>query len=443
MEELKGKTACTSLVLSIVLFLVLAHPCGLRGADIPSFEDVIRGKADLPTIEDLTNGKVKVGDLINKDNVDTVKEYLSPAIYSGVKQGMVLTMSSSPSYEQMVPKYFIDITERNKGKAVMDENGTVYYEKQGVLWPGGIPYPEPKTGLEVMANTKFGLIWDEFRNYPIKMILVDSTGKSYKSVGQEHRYIKFTGRTKVPPIGAVPGYEDLHFKRLVVMHSPLEIKGLGQYSVRYYDDTKYYDTGFAYLPAFKRTIRVSATTWQDNVAGSDLTHQDGMGMQDPYSGWTFKLLESKYILLIETKSPFEIVNEKGKINEKLQFDVGRKFPRFGWSIWPVYVVEALPKHKNIYAKKTLYVNAWPYFSAVGPCGLADMYDQQMKLWKFYKHINGRIHHVDGDPFTLIYGFLCYDLQVGHMTQYWFHERVNDFNYKPDDVSLKTLLEAGR
>ena len=46
------------------------------------------GKAydKVPTIEDLTKGKVKIGDLIDKNNVDLVKEYLTVGIYESVKK---------------------------------------------------------------------------------------------------------------------------------------------------------------------------------------------------------------------------------------------------------------------------------------------------------------------------------------------------------------------
>ena len=59
---------------------------------------------------------------------------------------------------------------------------------------------------------------------------------------------------------------------------------MGQYAVRYYDSVKTYDAGFTYLPAFKRTIRTSATTWQDNIGGSDTIYGDGEGFHGAISG---------------------------------------------------------------------------------------------------------------------------------------------------------------
>ncbi|MDY6971461.1 MAG: DUF1329 domain-containing protein [Thermodesulfobacteriota bacterium] len=425
------------------LFFVFSHPAAMAGTELPSVEDVVGGKAPLPTIEDLTSGKVKKGDLIDKSNVELVKGYLSVGSYECVKRGLVFRIGTQLPPEQIVPKYFIEATKRNRGKAIMDENGTVYYNKAGALWPGGLPFPIPKTGLEVAANVKFGTVWDDLRNYPVSIMFIDSKGRNYKRVDQNMLFTYCNTRTQVPPLGSIPGYEKIMFKRLIVITFPLELKGVGQYTVRYYDDAKNYDTGFAYLPAFKRTIRVSATTWQDNIAGSDPTYQDGQGISDPYSNWDFRLIEPRYILMPEPKSPVPLLDEKGEINGNVQFNVGRKFPRIGWTVWPMYMVEAVPRAKNIYGKKVAYVNAWPYWPSILQFGLIDMYDRQMKLWKTYISHRGNHYVHNGEPYTTSYMNLVYDLQADHMSQFWMLTDLNRHGYKPQDITMKTLLKAGR
>ena len=442
MQGVKMKKCC-GLIMVLVALCLFPYSAMLRAAEIPSVEDVMKGKAKLPTIEDLTDGKVKIGDLINKNNVDLVKEYVSHAVYETVKQGMVLRMGTQLPPDRIVPEYFREITKRNMGKAIIDENGTVYYEKMGTLWPGGLPFPEPKTGLEVASNVKFGCVWDDLRNYHTTMKFIGSKGSNYKTVHSDMRYVLCTSRKRLPPFGTIPGYEDVMYKRITVIASPLEVKGLGQYSVRYYDDVKREDTGFAYLPAFKRTIRVSSSIWQDNVAGSDCTYGDGQGIQEPYSYWTFKLIGTKYILSTEPSSPFPILDEKGETNKRLQFDVGKKFPRLGWSIWPVHVIEAIPRVKHIYGKKVVYTFAWPYWSSISQFALVDIYDRQMKLWKLYTGLKGDHQYVNGDYYAADVGVLVHDLQTGHTTQYWMISQININKYKPTDLTLKTLLEVGR
>jgi len=428
------------------LSLVLLSPGSLIGANIPSIEDVTAGKASLPTIEDLTGGKVKNTDLIDKNNVELVKEYLTAAMYENVKRGMVLKMGTQLPPDQLNPKVFKEATERNRGKAIMDKNGVVYYEKIGTLWPGGVPFPWTKNGLEAMGNYTYGKVWDSYHTTPIDAWYVNSNGEVYKSIGQEHRYVKCSARTMLPPLGTIPGYENLLTKRISVATSPREITGLGQFSVRYYDFAKTYDTGFAYLPAFKRTIRVSATTWQDNIAGTDIIYGDGDGFQEPYQDWDMKLLGKKYLLVSEPKAAIPLLDETtGRINKNLPFDVGKKYPRLGWVIRPVNVVEAIPRFKHVYGKRVVYLPIWPYIYSGAGIAATDVYDRQMKLWKGVLLIFGRQVFLNGDPQMPQTPWVCFwvgDLQTNHTSQYWARNELNT-PFGPEDLNLGTLLKMGR
>jgi hypothetical protein len=426
------------LVLLISLLFLLPCANSVTGAEIPTAWDVASRKAELPTIEDLTAGKVKKGDVIDKTNVDLVKQYLSAGVLEAVNQGMKMIMGSQMPPDSGIPETSIEATERNKGKAVMDENGTVYYEKIGTPWLGGIPFPEPKSGLEVMANKKFGAGVDDYFIFS-SIIFVNQQGKSYKKVMAELQYLFCSTRTELPPFGTYPGYEDIMYKRTSILVSPLEVKGFGQYSVRYYDDSKNYDTGFAYFPAYKRTLRISATTWQDNVAGSDLTYGDGNGFQEPYSVWSFNLLGTQYILMAEPKAPFPLADDNG-ICKGVILDVGEKYPRIGWAITPIHVVEAIPKVSHIYGKRILYIVSAPYFNPDIQVVIADNYDRQMKLWKVYLSFNGDYN--EREHYYMQYGCLMNDLQTGHMTQYWSKMHLNK-GLKPGDISLKELTAKGR
>ena len=152
------------MLLLISLLFVLPYPGTLKGAEIPSAEDVAAGKAALPTIGDLTGGKVKKGDIIDRSNVNLVKEWMTPGTLEAVNQGLVLIMGTNSKPYTSMPKAFYEITEKNRGKAVMDTTGAVYYEKIGTPWPGGIPYPEPKTGVEAMNHLRYGMAIDDYFN---------------------------------------------------------------------------------------------------------------------------------------------------------------------------------------------------------------------------------------------------------------------------------------
>ena len=113
---------------------------------------------------------------------------------------------------------------------------------------------------------------------------------------------------------------------------------------------------------------------------------------EPYPDWNFKLMGRKFLLVSEPKSQFPMVDEKGILSKTYKFDVGIKFPRLGWVILPVDVVEGIPKIKHVYGKKIMYFPIWPWRIVMPLVDVAvDIYDRQMKLWKNFVFIFGVTH----------------------------------------------------
>ena len=230
------------------------------------------------------------------------------------------------------------------------------------------------------------------------------------------------------------------FRRTSMLTHPIEIKGQGQFSVRYYDDAKKYDTGFTYFPAYKRTLRISSTTWQDNIAGSDLIYGDSQGFNEPFVDWEFKLIGTKFFLVPEHKAPFPYLDDKGNINPDVKFDVGFRWPRLGWAVFPMHVVEATPKIRHVYGKKVIFASAALYTNATDLAEMVDIYDRQGKLWKLYCPHNG--DWLKDKGFVVPYGVFMADLQSQHTTSYWFKIQPNQ-NLAPGSASFKYLLSHGR
>ena len=255
-----------------------------------------------------------------------------------------------------------------------------------------------------------------------------------------------TGRLRIPPLGTVPGLKNVHNKFINVFIYPLELKGLGQFTIKYKDDAVNYDAGFAYLPAFKRTIRVSATTYQDNVGGSDFTYGDPEGLREPYGTWNFKLIAKKLMLIAEPVAERQPVLKDLFVDPQVEFKEGEKYPLLGWTINPVYIVEATPKDKgHVYSKKIIYVED-PYFSSALTEEMAtvDIYDRTGTLWKcFYNWRGGIFHHKDGNVYTTTNGYTIHDLQTGHTTHFPNLCLGLNTGMQEDFLSLKRLLILGR
>jgi len=441
MNILKTTKSFGFTIFLIPLLFVFPYPEVLKGAEVPSAKDVVYNGAKLPTIADLTGGKVKEGDLIDKNNMDLVEEYLSEGNKEALRQGLVMRMADHKleAYGG-VPYVYKEATDRNRGKAVFDEDGTVtvWYEKQGVPWPGGYPFPTPETAKEVMANHKYGNVMDDFA-LAGWMLFINKEGKHYKSLRMEAYYVWVSTRSTEPHTW--PGYECQIYRKISFVTTPRSLKGFGSYGIRYYNDDKKYDTGHLYIPSLKRMLRVSPTTWQEYVAGTDFTYGDATGFQEPLSTWDFKFIGTKYFLHHEFKSDFPLVDEKTlRFSPKVEFDAGQRWPRLGYSIIPFHVIEAKPKIKHMYSKKLIYVYTEPYCKPDSMIPLFDAYDQQGNIWKWYTQING--DYIEEGHYAIPTGVIMTDLQSRHTTLYSMKEKIN-VDFKPSKIGVKFLLSAGK
>lgn len=398
-----------------------------------------QGAEKIPTVEELTGGKLKVGDLVTKENVDLVKEFLPPSDVEKVKRGMVIILAPTTPVEETFPKYFLEATEKHQGMAVLGNN-KVIYTKDGKKWPGGVPFPDPKTADEVIANYRFtgmGYGVDDFRHWVV-LELVDKKGVNYKSFRSLYCRIWGSFRMDVPPLGQYTGHEEEEYRHYIWYLAPEDAKGLGILNIRYYDNQARPDEGYIYVPALRRARRISATNWQDNQAGTDMTWGDPEGFFEPLNFYDYKLLGKRMMVFPGYTNPVPEKRPDGTYDLVIKFDVGRKFRRWKYEVRPVYVVEATPKMSHIYAKQILYIDGLTFRDPV-----VEKFDRQMKLWKSWG--SGYSNFKQKDGFWYVANFFSgyYDFQADHTT----HINVEGFqaNYgaRMEEYTLKKLLEMSK
>ena len=109
---------------------------------------------ELRSLEAYTKGKVKEGDYITADNVEHVKDLLAPIVYLEVAQmgRRIKVVPQTTDIQKLYPYDFLEATLRNSGKAVLDEVGNVVVKDSGAPWIGGMPFPDPGSGLEAFSN---------------------------------------------------------------------------------------------------------------------------------------------------------------------------------------------------------------------------------------------------------------------------------------------------
>lgn len=397
------------------------------------------------TIEELTNGKIKVGDLITKENVDIVKDHLAVGIYECVQQGMIMEMDKNVAPWESVPKWYRELTRKNHemyGDPVVDENAVIH-TKDGDPWPGGTPFPEPKTTLEILANLKYDRAMDDFCDEGDQQLFVNKEGRAYKSQILWASHVACNQRLTVPPLGSVPGLEKELYRNIIIVTAPRELKGTGQLQIKHWNDAEDDDKGFAYLPAFKRVIRISATTYQDNMAGSDFTWGDPSGgYLEPFKYWNFEVVGTKEMIMPNYWGPPSVKLPDGTVDTHVKWTEGKRFPQEKWVVVPVYLVESTPRIKHIYGKRTFYQLTLPYSNCWININVTDFYDSQGKLWKVYMK-PGETRYIRDEPFSMMKSQHMFDLQTRHTTHLLHPIDINCGEFTPAEVTLNLLMKKGR
>jgi len=400
-------------------------------------------------VEKLSNGKIKVGMVINKNNVAGLKDELikltSPGVYNMVTKGMEMVIAEYKPWP--VPKAFGAVTKANAGQAVITADGNLK-TKSGKWWIGGIPFftvdeKDPQAGVKAWYNQINTYDGDDFTHDWVSMFFIGSKGQRERTVEMSWDRIFLTSREILPPKPSYdPKVEDIFFKELVYVQSPADLQGFGNLTYRYNDQNKS-DDSFAYIPAMRRVRRLTSGQRFDAFVGCDSAIGDFRTLDVPLARWNWKLIDvqPKLTTLFST----DYITENKKAQRRHPTTVGEKFPRMNWRLWPnVYVIEATPKTRNdcpVYSKKVLWSMGGNWKS-----GLADAYDLQGKLWKttqnyFYGYGDGKVldlmAHYETDFYT-------YDHQADHASPWHidFPHRKFNVGFTPERFSTKYLQRYG-
>lgn len=242
--------------------------------------------AELLSIEEYTKGKIKVGDIIDANNVEYVQDLLDGVRLLQIKQmGRKLgVVAATTDMAKLSPIEYTEATLRNKGQAKLDENMNVK-TLDGKPWIGGNPFPEPTSGLEIFAAITLSWGRHDVSFYPVKSYELDPGGKvQYR---YELAWCEFcpTGRVAVEPMPYWPGHEDKLRYQSVFFTIPNDYKGSSFLNTWYYDQRRFPDLE-GYLPQFKR-VRSFPTSqrFEPLIPGSSLYLSDAWTAGDPYLTW--------------------------------------------------------------------------------------------------------------------------------------------------------------
>ena len=305
---------------------------------------------------------------IDKSNVDRYKDNLTPGEIAMIRKYddykiIVYPTRRSASF----PQCHYNETRECAAKAKLAAGGNGV---EGCL--GGIPFPEPKDGLEAIWNTElryagdtFGMNWDQ--------AAVTRTG-DYALVKFEYEYDFSYGNCSKPMSAREPN-KKLNY--LQIVDAPARLAGQILLVHETVNQAKEPRSAWTYNPG-QRRVRLAPQVAYDNpgTAADGLRTNDDFGM---FNGATdrydWKLLGKREIYipynsyrLSDPKLKYSDLLKPGHINQ----DLAR------YELHRVWVVDSTlkPGTSHIYARRTFYIDedSWAIV-------LIDKYDARGELWR--------------------------------------------------------------
>jgi len=364
-----------------------------------------------------TDGKINVGDTLDADNVEYVRDMIDPGMYLQIsQQGRLVDVAPTETdINRLSPADFNEATLRNRGQAKFDANGNVV-TLDGKPWIGGRPSVEPKNATEIIADNT--LAWSGYDStfFPIEEWDMDMHGNQkfhYQLLFAEY---KATTRIKLDPKPYMPGHEDKLRFAMVLFTSPTDIKGTSLVNHWYYDQRKLPDF-FGWLPQFKRIRRFPTNQrFEPVIPGSTVFPSDAFMTGDPFLTWgKFKTVAK--VPFLGGVSHQNWSDDKDRwVHDRCGGTTGKKFFRTSVSLMPeVYAVDLFPTSypRAPYGKKRIWFDARNIagFAMVG-------FDRHGETWKVleggggpYDNGKGLIFPDDtGNPYVSWTYFHSHDVQ---------------------------------
>jgi len=305
--------------------------------------------AELLSIEDYTKGKLKVGDIIDANNVDLVQDLLDGVRYTQIKQQgrKIELVAATTDMSKLSPIEYIEATLRNKGQARFDADSNVVTQ-DGKPWIGGNPFPEPTSGLEIFAGITMTWGRHDVSFYPVKTFELDVNGNvAYR---YELCWCEFApvGRIVVEPKPYWPGHEDKLRYQSVFFTVPQDYKGSSFLNTWYYDQRRFPELE-GYLPQFKRVRNFpTSQRFEPLIPGSSLYFSDAWTAGDPYLTWgNYKIIgRGPFLAGLTENWDYDDENWEGKTHGGPQ----------GTTFWDTKV-ELIPETIIVEAEPTGYARA--------------------------------------------------------------------------------------
>lgn len=351
---------------------------------------------ELLSIEMYTKGKISPGDIIDAGNVDIVKELLDEVIYEQIKNlgRKIKIKKTETDLSKFFPAEYYERTLRNQRDGVIaqfDGKGNVI-DNKGNRWPGGLPFPDAKTGAEVQANLAMAWGRNDYSQYAVNDTVFNPDGSQAYSYDLVWAELQVQGRND----GMVfDGRDDLLRLQTILFTATQDVAGSSFLSTWYYDQNKFPDL-YGYLPQFRRVRQFPTNQrFEPLIPGVTWFLSDAWSAGDPMRTWgDYKILDRKPMLSssntgFNSGDNWQAATHGGK-NGDLFYDCN-------FDLTPeMIVLESKPTGypRSPVGRRVAYVDTRLFLA-----NSSIRYDRQDKPWVNFEAGHGQ--YVDGD--TVIKG----------------------------------------
>ena len=387
------------------------------------------------------------GTVISAANLDQVKS----ATFEGHTIGSMLTekmewrirnsgwkLTLAKPKKVALDARWIKASKANEGKTRINDASC-----QVDGWKAGAPFPtidmkDPEAANKIIWNLSLGSLVGDVSSVPsFTQLLID--GKSGIHAELVAEFTRYNMKGRLTGDATTIGDDNESARQLLFFKAPSEVKGIGTYTVMH-DSTKVPDV-WAYVPAVRRTRRLSGGAWMDPVGSSDQLQDDLDGFNArPCWYPSYKLLGKRWVLAA-ANSKLDVWNTKASAAAEKYPTLDRSAPF--WNLddnfepREVYMVEAVTPSQHPYSKKVLYIETeYPRVHYV------EAYNRKGEFWKFIE-LHSYVNQKEGDVRSVAINVI--DFQRNHATASLIDVSTwrTNFDAKPSDVSLSRLESAGR
>lgn len=331
-------------------------------------------------------GTIAPGTKINMSNWRQYRQFMPPgmiALFEGKYSWRMpadVEMVVGPTVDHPLPSSYVTATEKYSGqvgiKELPDGGLTV------TNYTAGMPFPNPQAphkGWKILVDEWFppgahlyvqspetGLMsfctQDRFGNRAcVRAMLV-------------YRALDFNSDPGVPR--TEPNSGNAYYSEFLMVEEPEQSKYTADLTLFWRDFSKPEDD-YVFVPALRRTLRLSTSARCGPLLGSDMTHDDQKtGFNGGFTNFQARWLGDRKIL-----GQMELTTAEGNFPANYDMPLGWAKPSWGpWSLHDSYVIDVrrIPAlaagycygSRVMFIEKQNFVPLW-----------IDLYDSNMQLWK--------------------------------------------------------------